>query len=110
MKIKLNRKYTEDYQIDRVKADMKEFKESFTEADLLNIFRDAAGFNKCGDIIKMDVEAFDAGSYYGEETSFHVDILLDGYSEMTKISYYADKYMNITEDLITIRTFKEVER
>ena len=108
MRIKLNKKYTEGHQIERVKEDIKEFKEMYTEADLLNAFREQTNYykNYCADIIKLDIEAFDAGTHYDELTTFMVFMILDGINEMTKIRFYADKNLNIHENLVNINEYK----
>ena len=112
MKIKIDKKYTADYQIDRVKEAIKSFKEVFTENDLLAMFRSEFDWhdNWCCEIVNCEIRAFDAGTFYNNETTFAIEMLLEGFSEVDKIRfYYTTGFgVNIAKDMHTIKVYKEV--
>ena len=113
LKIKIDKTYTADYQIDRVKEAIKEFKEVFTENDLLAMFRSEFDWhdNWSCKIVKSEINAFDAGTFYdNNETTFAIKMLLEGFSEIDKISfYYTTGFgVNIEKNMHTIRVYKEV--
>lgn len=110
MKIKIDRTYTAGYQVPQVKADIAQFKEKYTEADVLYIARTQLDFWKGNDIIKFEIEAFPGGSYYNNETHFSFHIVLDGYYAMWKIDGYMNLEGNIpSPELCPIKEFKLVE-
>ena len=112
MKITMDRKYVEDYQVDRVKADMKEFKERYTDGDLLREFMDQTGNVKpyAADIVYCNVKAIDSGWAYGNTTCFQVSMLCDGIIAMYKLSFYIDMDLKVDtrEPLVNFQEFKPV--
>lgn len=116
MKITLNKKYIEDYQIDRVKEDAKEFSEAFTLNDLLREFEEQAKFvpGVNPEIVKYKVEAMDSGWACGNKTTFSVDMMLDDWRTIWKIHFYIDMELNVDTRIVNgetkmwnIREFKE---
>lgn len=89
MKVKIDKAFTPAETMDRVKAEAKDFGGMYTPGDLLRAFRDQTG-TQVGypEIIKVDVEAFDAGTNYPDKTSFKVEMVLDDFVAMYKISFY----------------------
>lgn len=92
MKITLNKKYIEDYQMDRVKEEAKDFAKSYTEKDLLMRFMDETGIEFWwSEIIKTKIEAFDSGWACGNKTTFEVEMWIEsGVTQMFKIRFYID--------------------
>lgn len=97
MKITLNKKYTEDYLVERVKEDAREFAEAFTLNDLLREFEEQANFvpGINPEIVKYKIEAMDAGWAFGNKTTFSVDMMLDDFRTIWKIHFYIDKELNV---------------
>lgn len=102
MKIRLDKNYTQPWMIETIKEAMKEFKEMYTDGDLKRAFEDSTGiyiaYNM--DIIKCDVEAFDAGYAFNNRAAFKVTMLLDGYNRLARYIFYTDKDLNL--DLRTL--------
>lgn len=118
MKVKItkDKEFIKDYQIERVKADAKEFREAFTEKDLYIAFKEATSLNCMNpEIIKTEVMAFDAGTAYDEETAFEVDMILDDYDIIYKIHFFCNNSLDIRMEscfghkMYQIRTFKETK-
>lgn len=100
MKIKINRRYVEDYQLERVKADAKEFQADYTEQDLLWQFQNQAQNLGFVEIVKSSVEALDSGWAMGNVTIFSVDMLLKAHKKYIEITFYIGKDMKIdTSDI-----------
>lgn len=112
MKIKINRQYVEDYQMDRVKADMKEFKERYTDGELLYQFIEQTDITKpySSDIVYCNVKAMDSGWAFGNKTVFQVEMLCDNLIAMYKISFYVDMDLHVDTRklLVTFQEFKPV--
>lgn len=112
MKITISKKFVESYQLDRVKADAKEFKGRYTDGDLLRSFMDQTNDYRChaGNIVYCNVEAMDAGWYYGEKTHFVVEMLVEGFKKLYKLRFYVNMNLEVCLDplLIQVREFKEV--
>ena len=108
MKITIDKLYTAGYQMEKVKADIKEFKECFTERDILSEFRRQYDWhkNECADIIRCEISAFPAGWACGDYTSFSITLWLEGYHEMNKLSFYMDNGLNLRENLVDVWTYK----
>lgn len=100
MKIKLDKKYIQEYQMERVKADAKEFSQMYTNGDLLREFltqtaSDVTMNVRADDIIRMDIKAMDAGWFYGEKTIYCVTMFLYDWDKMYKIRFYVDQYLTV---------------
>lgn len=115
MRIKIDKEFTMDYQIERVKADAKAFKEMYTDGDLVNAVNKEFNLSIINpDIIKVEVEAFDSGNAYNEKTSFAVRMILDDWHDIYKIRFFCDlgldirKYTVYGDNMYQIRKFKEV--
>ena len=91
MKITIEKRYTTLDKVERTKQQMKEFKEMFTDGDLLRMFRDAVDGWEYGygdEIIRCNLEAFPGGTMETDETHYSVEILLEGFRRFTKIRFY----------------------
>ena len=119
MKTKVDKQYTLPYQMNQVKADLAEFKERYTDNDLIMYFADETGrnINHYGcDIIRMDVEGFPAGSYFNDVTHFHVEAIIETATAIHKVSFYTDIDMNITlktmfgDDAYILKTYELINR
>ena len=111
MKITLNKEYTEKHQEQMVKDAMREFKNTFTDGDLLREFiQQTDNWNVSGQIIKCEVDAFAAGwaepNYGGAD--FEVKIWVDCCIKVYSICYYADQNCNISTALSTVKEYKMV--
>ena len=103
MKITVDKNYTTIAQLPKVKADMKQFKEAFTDSDLLGEFYRQTGIESGWnhDILSVSVVAFPAGLFYGDDTSFSVDIITKGWREFREIHFYCDEGLSVdTRDLV----------
>jgi len=112
MKIKINREYTTLDMVERTKAQMKEFKETYTDADLVRMFREAIGENNNNrlhdEILRCELSAFPGGTAEKDETHYSVDILLEGFRRFTKIHFYINQSAEI--DTRVIRTYGEPQK
>lgn len=113
MKIRADKEYTENYQMAKVKEDIAEFKERYTEKDILNSFRAQCDWweNQCAEILKCEINAFPAGWAYDDETHFHVVMYLDGFTEMNKLSFYVNLDLDVNTSthpckMVDIKTYK----
>lgn len=110
LKITMDKEFVEDYQIERVKEDMNEFKNMYTINDLKNRFMDETeSFEIYGaEIISYKISAFDSGWACGNKTCYAVDMILDGFEKMFKVRFYIDQdYMiDLRPNLYTVKTFK----
>lgn len=91
MRITIDKHFTTMDMIPRTKEQIKEFKEIYTDGDLLRMFRDATNTWDRGwadTIIRCNLEAFPGGTMETDETHYSVDILLEGFRRFTKIHFY----------------------
>ena len=91
MKIAMDRDMTESYLVDRTKMQMKEFKEIYTDGDLLRMFREAINESSLGfnyEIIRCNLRAFPGGWQETDETHYCVEMLLEGWKEFIKLHFY----------------------
>ena len=91
MKITIEKKLTTLDKVERTKQQMKEFKEMFTDGDLLRMFRDAMNgweYGYSDEIIRCNLEAFPGGTMETDENHYSVDILLEGFRRFTKVHFY----------------------
>lgn len=94
--IKINKEFTEKWTIEQVKADAKEFQNSTTYEDIMCAFRSQTNWNDRYDsIVKIDIDAMDAGSFYGNKTIFCVEALLESFDTYYKVRFYIDMDMNV---------------
>ena len=108
MRIKIDRKYVEDYQLERVKEDMKRFSESFTLEDLRIAFetQTETDFGCSPKILNAEIFAMDSGWAMGNKTVFDVYMLIDnGFDVLYKIQFYIDEELNV--DTREIDGFRE---
>ena len=91
MRITIEKTFTTLDKVERTKQQMKEFKEMFTDGDLLRMFRDATNaweYGYCDKIIRCDLEAFPGGTMETDENHYSVEILLEGFRRFTKVHFY----------------------
>lgn len=92
MKITMDKDMTESYMIERTKTQMKEFKEIYTDNDLLRMFREAikdAGLGGTNpEILRCNLRAFPGGYNETDETHYCVEMLLESWKEFTKVVFY----------------------
>lgn len=110
MRISVDKEYTMGCQMARVKEDIKTFKATWGERAIVEAIRSQSNYWGCmnADIVKMEVKAFPAGSYYGDVTHFAFDILLDdGYTTVTRIKCYTDIDLTMPNECVArIREYK----
>ena len=97
MRIKIDRKYVEDYQLERVKEDMKSFSE-FTLEDLRIAFetQTETNFGCSPKILNAEIFAMDSGWAMGNQTIFDVYMLIDSSLDVLyKIQFYINMELNI---------------
>lgn len=101
MRITLDKDYIESWQMDRVKEDVKAFKEMYKEEDLLGAFRaQVCDFVIVEEILKTKVEAFDSGWAMDNKTVFRVEMVVDAWNSIYKIRFYVDMGLAVdTRDL-----------
>lgn len=98
----------------KVREDIKEFKERYTDRDVLRAFEEAVGWNggAFAEIVKATGEAFPEADWYGADTSFCFEMILDDRIAMHKIRFYTDLDLKIQittmfgDDMYRIKTFK----
>ena len=103
MRIKLDRKYIENYQMERVKSDVKFFSEVYALSDLRIAFESQVGidFGYNPEILKAEISAMDSGWATGNKTIFYVYMVVDGGGNIYKIRFYIDMDLNVdTGDLV----------
>lgn len=89
---------------DKLRADMKEFKARYTDDDLKRAIENVLNKDFYGEIVQAKVEAFGFN-----DTSFAVDLMIDGFIKVYKIRYYCDLNLNVDTDdnLIHVRSYTE---
>lgn len=97
MKIRLNKEYTEAWMVETIKDAMKDFKAMYTDGDLKRAFEDATDIDTgySADIIRCNVDAFDAGYAFDNKPVFAVDMLMEKHDGFTKIHFYVDADLNV---------------
>lgn len=121
MKITMDKSFTGPNRVARTKAQMKEFKEMYTDGDLLRMFREAIGDSSLGfnyDIIRCNLRAFPGGYNETDETHYCVEMLLEGFREFVKLYFYISQSgaVNVKSvwvgnewiNMYDIRRFREV--
>ena len=91
MKISIDKKFTTLDKLERTKQQAKEFKEIYTDGDLLRMFRDAVDgwhYGYSDEIIRCNLSAFPGGTMETDENHYSVEILLEGFKQFTKIHFY----------------------
>ena len=88
--------YTTRLEKQRVLDDLREFKERYTEGDLLRKFySETDNVDVTGDVVYFKVYGFPGGTYYNNATHFRVEALLEGFRKIYKVRFYCDLEMNI---------------
>lgn len=106
MKMHIDKDLTTLAQEAKVRHDMREFRERYTDGDLLRAFYDATDINEAysHDILSVSVKAFPAGSLFGDKTSFCVEMLTHGWRKFCEIRFYCDLDLEVdTRDLTNWR-------
>ena len=91
MKITIDKNMTTVDKMQRTREQVKEFKEIYTDGDLLRMFRDAVDGWKYGysdEIVYCNLSAFPGGTMETDETHYSVDMLLEGFRRFTKVHFY----------------------
>ena len=91
MNITLDKALTEKEKTSRTKKQMKEFKQMYTDGDLLRMFRTAVQdetLGYCCPVIKCDLAAFPGGYMETDETHYSVNMLLEGWKEFIRIRFF----------------------
>lgn len=111
MKMSIDKKYVEDYQMERVKEDAKEFKGRYTDGDLLRSLMEQIKDYRCwaSDIVYCNVKAIDSGWASGNVTMFCVEMMVENINRIYKLRFYIDMdlQVDVRPKMITIREFKE---
>lgn len=91
MKIKLDKNYTKDYQIENVKRAITDFKGYFNEKELLRMYEETFGdisIYSSRKIVETNVSAF-ASNDYTDDVSFLVEMLICiEYREYHELKFY----------------------
>ena len=98
MKITFDKTYTDKYMMERTKEQAKEFKEMFTDGDLLRMFREAVDMESDLynlDIIRCNLSAFPGGTMDTNENHYHVEMLCEGFEQFYKLSFYISQSAEI---------------
>lgn len=112
MKMKIDRKYVEDYQLARVKEDAAEFKGRYTDGDLVRSYMNQMDdYRMCNaEVIYCKAEAMDSGWACGNRTIFCIEIMLENHMSIYKIRFYSDMDLNIDtrDNMVMAREFKDI--
>lgn len=97
MKITIDKKNTEGYQREQVKADIAEFKACFTDGDILREFIDQLDLDIfVYDIIYINGEAFPSGWACGNDTNFMIEVMFKAnVNEIYEAYFFCDMSLNI---------------
>ena len=111
LKIKIDKEFVKDYQMERVKADVSEFKTAFTIGDLkMRFVEETENFELYGlDVISYQIEAIDSGWACGSKTIYAVSMILDGISKVYKVRFYISQNLEVElrPDLYYVKRFIE---
>lgn len=90
MKITIKKEFTTLDKLERTKEQIKEFKEAFTERDLLGLFMEATNteIGVVDEVVYCRAEAFPGGAQETDETHYSFDMMLDCYKSIYKIHFY----------------------
>lgn len=108
MKVTINKEYTTLAQVEKVKADIKDFKSMYTEKGLLSAFSDATGLvDYFCDVYSCEVEAFPENMLIDSDTVFCVEMVAGvKFSTFYTIRFYCNISCEVdTRDLIDYRGF-----
>lgn len=113
MKFTINKEFTRLSEVDSVKSAIRDFKEIWTERDLLHAFESASEeIEKMGLSVKYDkilscsVNVFPAG--FAEDCQMHFDVEMDlkGWERFATIHFYINERGEIdTRDFDTVNRF-----
>jgi hypothetical protein len=132
MKMTINKEQLMCKDVERVKADMKEFKSMYTDGDLRyyaykqiqELYEKLTGeqYPTAVDVVRVNVEAFAYDWMVG--THFRVEMLIDSWDEFDVITFYATKrsgegmvidttphwncFKNRNDYMFNVRRFKRV--
>ena len=98
MKITLSKDMTTISQAQKVKADMKQFKEAYSDGDLKMAVSDLFGGVLYGSaVLSADVKAFPGGYFFNDETHFCVELVCSDWRKFYKVRYYTDLSLSVHE-------------
>lgn len=89
MKMLIDREFVTLAKVDLVKRALKEFKDHFTESDLIQMHNEEFDCSCGGEVLKCTVTGFNSNNY-NDDVSFAVSMILDGCMEFIKIGFYVD--------------------
>lgn len=109
MTIKMDKDFTTVACMDDLRADMKQFKTSYTDNDLLNEFsrqyEEETGDSRIyGEVINAKVEAWKSRF---DDTTLMVKLYVFSYSHFYIITYFTDMGLNIRMDNIDIESYEK---
>ena len=111
MKMTIDKTFTENWQMDRVKADVKEFKAMYTDGDILRSFQEQTEDYRtyAADIVYCKASAMDSGWAFGNVTTFCIEMMVEAPCKIYKLRFYIDMNLKIDNrpNLITVQVFKE---
>ena len=87
MKFTIDKNYTFASKMQLVRDKIKDFKAYFTVNDLVRMFTETTNEYVSGDVIKCDIEAYQARAY-SDDVSFQVDLIVDELIQFSRIHFY----------------------
>lgn len=102
MKTAVDREFTPVEFRERVREDLKEFKERYTDGDLLHCFVNATGiidpYNS--KILSCEVVGLPGGTDFNNETRFNVKLITQGFGKFCEVRFFCDMDLVVdTRDL-----------
>lgn len=92
MKTSINRELTTLAQAGQIRADLREFKNRYTENDLLYRFIDSTGISAPygAEVLRCEVEAFPSGLDFDNKTAFAVEMITFSWTGVCVLRFYCD--------------------
>lgn len=113
MKITIDKDLTCISQAEKVKEDMKAFKEAFTDGDLKMAVCDLFDGKLYGSaVLSANVKAFPSGWFFGDETHFCVELVCADWRKFYKVRYYTDLSLSVhetTDERCKLSRFEEYD-
>ena len=100
MKITIDENYIRASKVREVRGLAKEFKNNYTEQDLVRAFTEATGEDVWGDVIVCNCECFEVMpmGIDDPELSVRVEMFLYNCIDMFKITFYANASLEVKAD------------
>lgn len=111
MKIKVNKDLTANFQMETVKEKAKEFKKTFSETELLDMYTAATDEYVKGEILKCECEAFACNSFNFDISVAVEMVVWDKYRGADFLRFYVDETdagfsVNSVEILLTHEKYR----